>query len=191
MSSLLANNNDNSLIAALQDASIYDHEVADVSIIETHISWVVLTGRYAYKIKKPIKFSFVDFSTLEKRRFYCNEEMRLNSRLAPNLYIGVVAITGSDENPSFDQSGDAIEYAVKMRQFPQSSLLSYLSVHNQLSQKNIDDMAREISDFHLRIDRVASNAVLGSPEDIHHWVTDNFDQIVSNLTDNKSYSTLK
>ncbi|MBT8124639.1 MAG: AAA family ATPase [Gammaproteobacteria bacterium] len=191
MSSLLANNNDNPLIAALQDASIYDHEVANVSIIETHISWVVLTGRYAYKIKKPIKFSFVDFSTLEKRRFYCNEEMRLNSRLAPNLYIGVVAITGSDENPSFDQSGDAIEYAVKMRQFPQSSLLSYLSVHNQLSQKNIDDMAREISDFHLRIDRVASNAVLGSPEDIHHWVTDNFEQIVSNLTDNKSYSTLK
>lgn len=191
MSSLLSNNNDAPLIAKLQDASIYDHEVGEVSVIETHISWVVLTGSYAYKIKKPIKFSFVDCSTLEKREFYCKEEMRLNSRLAPNLYIGVVAITGSHENPSFDQSGDAIEYAVKMRQFPQSSLLSYLSVHNQLSQKNIDDMAREISDFHLRIDRVPSNTVLGSPEDIHHWVTDNFEQIESNLTDKKSYSTLK
>ena len=179
------------LIAALHNLSIYPHEVKDVSVIETHISWVVLTGKYAYKIKKPIKYSFVDFSTLEKRQFYCKEEMRLNSRLAPNLYIGVVAITGSHENPSFDQSGYAVEYAVKMRQFPQSSLLSYLSVHNQLSKKNIDDMAREISDFHLRIDRALSNTELGLPEDIHHWVTDNFEQIESNLTDKKSYSTLK
>lgn len=179
------------LIAALHNLSVYPHEVKDVSVIETHISWVVLTGMYAYKIKKPIKFSFVDFSTLEKRQFYCKEEMRLNSRLAPNLYIKVVAITGSHENPSFDQSGDAIEYAVKMRQFPQSSLLSYLSIHNQLSKKNIDDMAREISDFHLRIDRMPSNTVLGSPEDIHRWVNDNFEQIESNLTDKKHYSSLK
>ncbi len=191
MSSLLPYNNDNPLIAALLDASIYDHEVSEVSVIETHISWVVLTGKYAYKIKKPIKYSFVDFSTHKKRQFYCNEELRLNRRLAPNLYIDVVAITGSPENPSFDQSDDAIEYAVKMRQFPQSSLLSYLSVHNQLSKKNIDDMAREISDFHLHIDKNPSNAVLGSPEDIHHWVSDNFQQIESNLTDDKSSSLLK
>jgi aminoglycoside phosphotransferase family enzyme len=182
--------NSEQLIAALHNPSIYPHESKEVSVIETHISWVVLTGEFAYKIKKPIKFSFVDFSTLEKRQFYCNEEMRLNSRLAPNLYVGVVAITGSHANPSFDQSGDVIEYAVKMRQFSQSSLLSYLSVHNQLSEKNIDDMAREISDFHLRINRVPSNKVLGSPEDIHHWVTDNFEQIKSNLTDKKKYSTL-
>ncbi len=89
------------LITALSEPSIYVHEVSAISVIETHISWVVLTGDYAYKIKKPIKYSFVDFSTLEKRRFYCHEELRLNSRLAPNLYVDVVAITGSPKHPSF------------------------------------------------------------------------------------------
>ena len=179
------------LISTLCDASLYDHHVDKISIIETHISWVVLTGKYAYKIKKPIKFSFVDFSTLENRKFYCDEEMRLNTRLAPNLYLEVKAITGSLEQPSLKKSDEAIEYAVKMRQFAQSSLLSYLSVHDRLSKKHIDEVAREIADFHMRINKVPSNAELGSPEDIYLWVTDNITQIVSNLTDKEISSTIK
>ncbi len=179
------------LIASLCDSSIYKHKVKGITVIETHISWVLLTGTYVYKIKKPIKFSFIDFSTLEKRKFYCHEEIRLNTRLAPKLYIGVVSITGSDLNPSFQQSGDVIEYAVKMRQFPQHSLLSYLSAHNQLTQQIIDYIAREIADFHMRIENVPVNEELGTPEDIYHWVTDNFTQIEANLVNHGDFEVLK
>jgi len=178
------------LVAALCDASVYDHDVDEISVIETHMSWVILTGEYAYKIKKPVKYSFVDFSTLEKREFYCNEELRLNGRLAPNLYLTVVSITGSPEYPSLGKSEEVIEYAVKMRQFPQMSLLSYLSVHDQLLQQHIDDIAKEVADFHMHIDKVSSNVVLGSPKDIHHWVTDNITQIESNLADKQSVASI-
>ena len=83
------------LIAALRDPGCYPHPVAQIEILETHISWVVLTGRYAYKIKKPVNLGFLDFTTLEKRAFYCREELRLNRRLAPALYLEVVGIGGS------------------------------------------------------------------------------------------------
>ena len=178
------------LITALCDPSIYDHEVREISVIETHISWVLLAGEYAYKIKKPVQFSFVDFSTLEKRRFYCKEELRLNSRLAPTLYLDVIAITGSPEKPSFKKLNGPIEYAVKMRQFSQQSLLSYLSTHDQLLKQHIDDMAKEIAEFHMCIEKVPAKDSLGTPEDIYYWVTDNIEQIGSNLKEKSGLSML-
>ena len=88
-------NKDFALIKALFKADIYTHEIAAVSLVETHISWVLLTGNHAYKIKKPVNFGFLDFSTLENRRFYCHEELRLNRRLAADLYLDVKPITGT------------------------------------------------------------------------------------------------
>ena len=89
-------NNDTpvTLIDALQNRALYDHPVERFEVVETHISWVLLTGPYAYKIKKPVNLGFLDFSTLDKRRFYCQEELRLNRRLARDLYVDVVVITG-------------------------------------------------------------------------------------------------
>lgn len=87
------------LIQALQNPNLYNHPVTNFKVIETHLSWVLLTGPYAYKIKKAIKLNFVDFSTLEKRHFYCEEELRLNRRLAPSLYLGVLPIRGSMDDP--------------------------------------------------------------------------------------------
>lgn len=78
-------------------------------LVETHISWVILAGDFAYKLKKPINLGFLDFSTLEKRRFYCKEELRLNRRLAPEIYLDVITITGTPERPVLDGSGPAIE----------------------------------------------------------------------------------
>ena len=112
------------LITALQDPHRYPHPVTTVRVIETHISWVLLTGRYAYKIKKPVKLDFLDFSTLERRREYCLQELRLNRRLAPQLYLGVVPITGSPRDPRMDGAGQTIEYALQMREFPQEDLVS-------------------------------------------------------------------
>ena len=115
----------------------------------------------------------------------------MNARLAPNLYLDVVAITGSPEHPSFKKIGEPIEYTVKMCQFSQQELLGYLSTHDQLHRQHIDDMAREIADFHMRITKVSLEGVLGTPEDIHYWVTDNFEQIESRLQDKNNFALLK
>ena len=91
-------NEQQSLVLALRNLSLFPHATDDWQLIETHISWVVLCGPYAYKIKKALNLGFLDFTTLDKRRFYCEEELRLNSRLAPELYLSVVRITGESES---------------------------------------------------------------------------------------------
>src|SRR5215510_2197492 len=106
-----------SLPEALRDPRCYGPEVKKVRLAETHVSWVFLTGRYAYKVKKPVKLPFLDFSTLSRRLHFCREELRLNRRLAPRLYLGVVPIGGSPRAPRVGKK-PAFEYAVKMRQFP-------------------------------------------------------------------------
>jgi hypothetical protein len=87
------------LIRALQNSALYDHPVESFTVIETHISWILLTGPFAYKFKKPVSLGFVDFSSLEKRQYYCAEELRLNRRFAAELYLEVVAITGTPAQP--------------------------------------------------------------------------------------------
>src|SRR3990167_10530759 len=84
-------------------------------LIETHISWVLLPGTFAYKVKKPVKLPFVDYSTLEARRHFCEEEVRLNRRMAPGLYLGVTGITGTTASPEIGGAGPVLEYAVCMR----------------------------------------------------------------------------
>lgn len=112
-----------SLINALRRAGAYPHPVSSTELIETHISWVILTGSFAYKIKKSLRLDFLDFSTLEKRRHFCREELRLNRKWAPEIYLDVVPVCGSHEMPAIGGQGDAIEYALKMVQFPQSARL--------------------------------------------------------------------
>jgi aminoglycoside phosphotransferase family enzyme len=112
-------------IEALQQPAACDHLVEDIQLLETHIFWVLLAGLYAYKIKKPVDLGFADFSTLEKRKFYCQEELRLNGRLAPELYLDVIPITGTPKAPLLDGDGEPIEYAVRMKRFPQEALLSH------------------------------------------------------------------
>src|SRR5215475_5083653 len=107
------------LIQGLTDPAVYAHPTTAITVLQTHISWIVLTGPYAYKIKKPVNLGFVDFSILAKRLFFCQEELRLNRRLAPQLYLDVVAISGMPERPRLHSQGTAIEYAVKMVQFAQ------------------------------------------------------------------------
>jgi aminoglycoside phosphotransferase family enzyme len=107
-------------------------------VLETHISYVLLTGAYAYKIKKAVEFAFLDFRTLDARRFFCEEELRLNRRLAPELYLDVVPVTGSEDAPIIGGAGPALEYAVKMREFPQSALASTLLERGDLDAADID-----------------------------------------------------
>ena len=165
------------LISSLQNPSLYNHDIQQFELIETHISWVILTGAYAYKIKKPVNLGFLDFSTLEKRRFFCEEELRLNRRLAPIFYLALVTISGSAEVPRLDGTGEPLEYAVKMKQFPQEALLSRQIRDGHVSSSHIDELARSIAEFHARIAIADPFSEFGTPDLIRHVVLDNFQQL--------------
>jgi len=165
------------LIRALQDPALYDHPVEDFSVIETHISWVILTGHFAYKIKKPVNLGFADFSTLAKRQYFCTEELRLNRRFAPDLYLDVVAIRGSRTQPRLAGNGKAIEYAVKMREFSQQNLLSSYASEQRLESAHIDAMADVITDSHRRAEHAGTNTVYGSSDTVLKWNRENFEHI--------------
>ena len=179
------------LIKALSEASAYQHEITAVSIIETHISWVLLTGQYAYKIKKPVNFGFLDFSTLEKRRFFCHEELRLNRRLAADLYLDVVPITGSPDQPKMGGAGEAIEYAVKMIQFPAGLTLSERAECGQLGLDEIDQITGIVADFHEAVEKAGEASPYGSSECIKHWFVENFEHIRPLLADDKHKQQLQ
>ncbi len=136
------------LIAALQKALAYAHPVSAFELIETHISWVILTGSFAYKIKKPVKLGFLDFSTLEQRRHFCEEELRLNLRYAPGIYLAVVPICGSVNAPAVNGDGPAIEFALKMRQFPQSARLDKQLDAGLLNDKDLCALAETVAGYH-------------------------------------------
>ncbi len=162
------------LIGTLQDPAFFDHPVGDIRLIETHISWVILTGEFVYKIKKAVNFGFLDFSTLEKRHFYCQEEVRLNRRFAPGLYLDVVAVRGSVKHPSLHGDGCPIEYAVRMRQFSQRALLSGMASRHGVTPDHIDEIARLVASMHARAAVAGASAQYGLPRDIHHQVMENF-----------------
>jgi uncharacterized protein len=166
------------LIKALQNPSLYTHTTEDMALIETHISYVILCGPYAYKIKKPLDLGFLDFTTLEKRAFYCQEELRLNGRLAPQLYLEVVSITGSPQHPQINGSGEALEYAVKMSRFSQEGLLSDMVEENRLSPAHIDQIIDQVAQFHLEIPTAPQESPYGTPQHVHAPVLENFTHIL-------------
>lgn len=170
------------LIAALHDSACYDHPVAAIEVLETHISWVVLAGEFAYKLKKPVDFGFLDFTTRERRRFYCEEELRLNRRLAPTLYLAVVPLTGSPAAPQVNGSGEPFDYAVKMRRFEQAALLSRLAERGELQDAPIDALAAQIGRFHAGLPGVPP-ADYGSIAQVSRWTEQNFTQIKPLLCD--------
>jgi aminoglycoside phosphotransferase family enzyme/gluconate kinase len=171
------------LINALQNPALYPHPVDGFQLIETHISWVLLTGDYAYKIKKPMNFGFLDFTDLGQRAHFCHEELRLNQRLTQDVYLDVLPITGSVDAPQLGGQGEAIEYALKMRQFPQAHMLNTLQANGELTAAHIDQMAAQIADFHLHAPTVPVDHPLGTPESVLQPVEQNFEQIRPFLTD--------
>ncbi len=167
------------LIASMNNPFAFGHPVSYVKLIETHISWILLTGTFAYKIKKPVDFGFLDFSTLEKRRQYCEAELRLNRRFAPQIYLDVVEIRGSETRPRVDGSGEVIEYAVKMIEFPQHCLLSSYAGNHELSPPMIDAVADRVSGFHATSDRAPEESDFGSSALAARWSEENLVHIAT------------
>ena len=151
------------LIAALCDPGRYPHPVKAVRVIETHISWVLLAGRYAYKIKKAFNLGFLDFSRLEDRRFFCAEEIRLNRRLAPQLYLDVIPICGSPQQPVLGaSSATPFEYVVRMRRFSSGRQMDRLLVRDKVDPPHIDSLAALLARFHGNLPAAAPDTPYGS-----------------------------
>ena len=165
------------LVAALADPAVFGPACERVRHLETHISHVLLTGAFAYKIKKPVDLGFLDFSALAQRKLYCEQELRLNRRLAPAIYLDVVAITGSIDRPALGGAGLVVEYAVKMREFEQDALASRMLAAGALGAAHVDALAAEVAAFHGRVETASEGTPFGSPETILRVALQNFDSI--------------
>ncbi|MGH7831690.1 MAG: AAA family ATPase [Candidatus Binatia bacterium] len=168
------------LVSAMLQKEFYPDQPSSVELKQTHISYVFLAGQYVYKVKKPVCFAFLDYSTLERRLHFCREEVRLNRRLAPDTYVGVVSICRDEsglvlrEEPSNDPSA-AVEYAVKMRLLPEERMLSRLLVEGRVGKEDIRSIVRRLVPFHQSAGTLRA-ATHGAPEAIRQQVTENFDE---------------
>lgn len=178
---------DSKLVTHLLNPECYPHPVSELDVIETHIAWLIKTGEYVYKIKKPVDFGFLNFTTLEQRKFYCEEEVRLNQRMSKDLYLGVVQISGSETYPkivaddSTADTQDVFEYAVKLRQFESGKLLSELLEQDQFEPAWLEQLADTIAAFHQRAPIVSPDSNWGEMNSIGQLAQDNYQQINRSL----------
>ncbi|MCU0767623.1 MAG: AAA family ATPase [Gammaproteobacteria bacterium] len=163
------------LVESLLASDAWPHPATRVHRIETHISSVLLVGDYAYKIKKPVDFGFLDHSTLAKRRASCEDEIRLNRRLAPDFYLEALPITGTLDAPRLGGVGEPVEWAVKMRRFDEGLLLS---VHPELwTRALVERLGRDVARFHAVVDVPPADDVCGQPDVVVAPMRQNFEQV--------------
>ncbi len=167
------------LLEQLKNPSLYGSGTDAVNVLQTHISFVALTGKHAYKVKKPVNFGFLDFSTLEKRKHYCEEEVRLNRRLCPDIYLGVVAITQKNEHITLDGDGQVIDYAVKMKEFPQEQIMTSLLKQGRVNEGIIDSICDILVDFYNTDKAAMKIEQYGSLEGVKKNIDENFEQTES------------
>jgi aminoglycoside phosphotransferase family enzyme len=163
-------------IQALQQLSAYPHPVSGVKLVQTHISYVLLAGDFVYKIKKPVNFGFLDFTALDKRRHFCEEELRLNRRLCPSLYLEVLPITRDGDDIRLNGSGTAIEYCVKMARMPEERMMGNLIKHGQLTAVMLDGIVDLLVPFYQQAEGGEEIKAFGSAQAVGVNVLENFDQ---------------
>jgi aminoglycoside phosphotransferase family enzyme/predicted kinase len=157
-----------------------DNQGEKTLLCETHISWVILCGDFAYKIKKPVSFGFLDFSTLELRRHFCEEELRLNRRFSSELYLAVVPISREEHGLAIDGPGPPIDYAVKMCRFQQEQLLDGIAACDGLDETLLRALAMELADIHARLPPCypdTEGSEPGTPAALREAMEQNFGQV--------------
>jgi uncharacterized protein len=168
-------------VAAMQTPGAYAalHAVdATIRCIETHVSWVFLTGPFAYKVKKPLRLSFLDYSTVARREHFCREELRLNRRHAPDLYVDVVPIAGSADAPQVGVTGGAaFEHALRMLQFDPGQELGHLLLSNAVTTDDVASLGTDLARLHASAARADATSPHGSPCGVHRVTLDNFEEI--------------
>ncbi len=173
---MMFKNDNTNLLKLIKNPRIYRSNIKKVNIIQTHISYVILTGKYAYKFKKPVNFGFLDFSTLEKRKFFCEEEIRLNRRLCPEIYLEVVTLNRKNDDIIINGSGEVIDYAVKMKEFPQSFILNKLIEKKKIDEKIIDNIIDILVKFYRYSKSTNDINYYGTTEVIKNNTEENFEQ---------------
>jgi len=165
-----------SLREALLNPEIYPDHPRTIKFIETHISLLFLTGNHVYKVKKPVDFGFLDFTSLEKRKYFCEQEVKLNRRLSPDIYLGVERVTKEGNRILWGGKGELLEYAVKMKQIPEEFLMDKLLEKKQVTSKMIESISEKLVQFYFAAetnDRIKSFA---RPERLKQDTDENFEQ---------------
>ena len=178
------------LVAALRNPACFPHPVRQLEVIETHISWVILTGDYAYKIKKAVDLGFLDFTSLARREHFCREELRLNRRLAPDWYLDVVRIGGDAEMPVIGAAGEPLEWAVRMREFERGTELSHLLPTGAVTPAVTDEIADRIAAFHAECARDTAVDGYGAPDAVRGPMRNNLAALARRLEDPGMRATL-
>jgi aminoglycoside phosphotransferase family enzyme/predicted kinase len=166
------------ILKSLLKPDAYPEDVTGVELVQTHVSYIFLTDRYAYKIKKPVDFGFLNFSTIDRRRFYCNEEVRLNRRLCPDIYEGVVELYETPSGAAFHGTGSIIDYAVKMKRLPANRMLDRLVDAGTVTPAVMRRISAVIAEFHRTAPTSPAIAEYGRLERIMYNWQENFDQII-------------
>jgi aminoglycoside phosphotransferase family enzyme len=164
------------IVEDLLKPELYPHRPSEIQLVQTQMSFIFLTGEYVYKVKKPVDLGYLDYTTLEKRRFFCYQELELNRRLCPDAYLNVVAITRDEEGIHIEGKGKTIEYAVKMRQLPQHRMMDILLADNQVTSEMITRVADKLADFHQKAETNSRIAAFGKLDVIRQNTDENFSQ---------------
>jgi aminoglycoside phosphotransferase family enzyme len=163
------------VVGALLKPEAYDEDVLSIELVQTHISFIFLTRRFVYKVKKAVNFGFLDFTTLEKRHFFCEKELELNRRLCGDMYLEVVPINKAD-TIRIKGAGETVEYAVKMKRMPQETMMSRLLEENKVDNKLVDNISKTIADFHAKAETNNQISKFGSLTMIKTNWKENFEQ---------------
>jgi len=165
-----------STVGALLDSQAYPHKPQKVELVQTQMSFILLTGEYVYKIKKPVNLGYLDYTTLEKRHFFCHQELELNRRLCPGAYLAVVPIVEEKGELRIEGQGQAIEYAVKMKQLPQDRMMDVLLPRGQVTREMVARVAEKLVGFHQKAETNQKIAAFGKLDVIHQNTDENFAQ---------------
>lgn len=169
------------LIAFLRSASSYSHAPSAVHFVETHISWVFIASPFVFKMKKPVNLGFADFSTLEKRRYFCQRELELNRRLCPDIYLNVLPICKCGDTFSFNAGGEIVEYALKMRELPDGWFLNQLLAKGAVGENEINRVVKRLHEFYAAQNPTPEIESWGRPEKLKISTNENFAQLGSFL----------
>ena len=164
------------VVQALLEPKTYPHTPQRVELLQTQMSFLFLTGDYVYKVKKPVDLGYLNYTTLEKRRYFCQQELKLNSRLSPNIYLEVVPIVQYQGKILLGGEGKTIEYAVKMRQLPPERMMDMLLQNNRVSEDMLGRVAQKLADFHRQAESNPEISTYGGLDSILTNTDENFAQ---------------
>jgi hypothetical protein len=170
------------LIEFLRDPRAYPEQPGSVRLVQTHISWVFIGDDYVYKVKKPVDFGFLDFTTLGKRKFYTHEELRLNKRFSPDVYLSVVPISESGGSFSLGDDSQVVEYALKMKRISEDHMLYRLLGRGDITRNDLNRVGRHLARVYRNIPSDEKSSSFGSLDVISTNIVENFDQTVKYIS---------